>query len=177
MSRGTVAVDANRLADLDATEAGGGWPVTLEHQGPGRPALIELSAPSTIGGDGRPVGEVASLFEEWLLLRQASNRISAQRTLDGYRADMARWATLLAGPGDGPALDHWQVSDLTAERIQHALATMAGAGLSVAARQRALAPLRGFCGWLVRSRRMAVDPTQDEELSIRASSRRLPAAF
>jgi site-specific recombinase XerD len=54
---------------------------------------------------------------------------------------------------------------------------MERAGLSVAARQRALSLLRGFCGWLARSGRLRVDPTQNEELSVRGSSQRLPAAF
>ena len=67
----------------------------------GRPALIELSAPATLDAAGRPVGEVAALFEEWLGVRQANNRITSQRTVDGYRADMARWAALLASPAGG----------------------------------------------------------------------------
>jgi len=47
----------------------------------------------------------------------------------------------------------------------------------VSARQRALSPMRGFCRWLARSGRLRVDPMQDEELSVRGSSPRLPAAF
>lgn len=144
---------------------------------PGRPALVTLSEPATLDRDGRPVGEVAGLFETWMLLRQASNRIGSQRTIDGYRADMARWATLLAGPGEGAALDRWVVADLTADRIQRGLAEMSGAGLSVSARQRALSPLRGFCRWLVRGGHLQIDPTQDEELSVRAPGHRLPASF
>jgi len=151
--------------------------VTTGSAGPGRPALVPLSTASTLDASGQPIGEVARLFETWLLLRQASNRIASTRTIDGYRADMARWAFLLAAPGGGAALDRWVLNDLTSETIQRALAEMSRAGLSVSARQRALSPLRGFCRWLVRSGRMRVDPTQDEELSVRGSSQRLPAAF
>src|SRR5258705_13143779 len=37
---------------------------------------------------------------------------------------------LLASPGDGPALDRWQLADLTASRLRRALATMTTSGLS-----------------------------------------------
>ncbi len=90
---------------------------------------------------------------------------------------MARWATLLAAPGDGSALDRWVLDDLTSGSIQRALTEMSRAGLSVSARQRALSPMRGFSRWLVRSGRLPVGPMQDEELSVRGSSQRLPAAF
>jgi site-specific recombinase XerD len=146
-------------------------------EGPGRPALVPLSTPATLDASGQPIGEVAHLFENWLRLRQASNRIASQRTVDGYRADMARWASLLAVPGDSAALDRWVLSDLTSESIERGLTEMSRAGLSVSARQRALSPLRGFCGWLARSGRLRVDPTQDEALSVRGSRQRLPAAF
>ena len=54
---------------------------------------------------------------------------------------------------------------------------MTTSGLSVPARRRALAPLRGFCGWLVRSRRLAIDPTQDEDLTVRGGAQALPVSF
>ena len=54
---------------------------------------------------------------------------------------------------------------------------MTTSGLSVPARRRALAPLRGFCGWLVRSRRLPIDPTQDEDLTVRGGAQALPVSF
>ena len=54
---------------------------------------------------------------------------------------------------------------------------MSTAGLSVAARQRALAPLRGFCRWLARRHHLTIDPTTDDELTIRTTRTRLPASF
>ena len=122
--------------------------------------------PATVGADGRPVGEVARLFVEWLNVRQASGRIGSPRTLAGYHDDLARWAALLAGPGDGPALDRLALAHLTEARIVDALAVMSGAGYSTAARQRALAPLRGLCRWLVRRGHLTVDPTADEDLAV-----------
>ena len=144
---------------------------------PGRPALIPLSEPATLDPGGRPRGEVAALFEEWLAARQASNRITSSRTVDGYRDDIARWATLLATPGEGPALDRWRLDDLSAVVIQHALIEMSHAGLSVSARKRALAPLRGFCRWLARTGRLSTDPMTSEDLTVRSSPPRLPSAF
>jgi integrase/recombinase XerD len=151
--------------------------VTRATRGPGRPALIELSPPATVDEHGRIRGEVAAAFEEWLQVRQASNRITSDRTVDGYRADMARWATLLAAPGDGAALDRWALMDLNDRSIQRALVEMNKVGLSASARQRALAPLRGLCRWLVRNERLPADPTIDEDLTVRSSPRRLPSAF
>ena len=145
--------------------------------GPGRPALIALSTAASLDAKGRPHSEVAALFEDWLEVRQASNRITSPRTVDGYRDDMARWATLLAPAGEGAALDRWRLDDLQLGAIQSALVEMSRAGLSVSARQRALAPLRGFCRWLVRTGRLPTDPTVDEDLTVRSSPSRLPAAF
>ena len=75
-------------------------------------------------------------------------------------------------PETGLALD-----DITADNIHRALAAMAAAGLSVAARQRALAPLRGFCRWLTRHHHLRLDPTGDDELTIRSTRTRLPVAY
>ena len=145
--------------------------------GPGRRALIPLSPPATLDRDGRPIGEVAALFEDWLKLRQASNRITSAKTIDGYRADMARWATLLAAHGDGPALDRWRIADLDEASIHTALTNMTTAGLSASARQRALAPLRGLCRWLAYTGRLPADPTSADTLTVRSSPPRPPAAF
>jgi site-specific recombinase XerC len=146
-------------------------------RGVGRPAIVALSPPPSRDSAGRPLGEVAALFEDWLQLRQASNQISSQRIVDGYRDDMARWATLLAGAGDLPAWDRLQLEHLSVKAIQGALGEMARAGLAVAARKRALSPLRGLCRWLTRTGRLSVDPTADEDLTIRSSPARLPVAF
>lgn len=141
----------------------------------GRKALIPLAPAPTIDADGRPVGEVARLFEDWLTVRQASNRIGSRRTVDGYRDDMARWATLLA---DGePAWDRLRLEHLTSDRLVAALAAMNRAGLSVPARQRAMAPMRGLCRWCVRSGHLVVDPTDIDDLEIRSTPTRLPSHF
>ena len=141
----------------------------------GRKALIPLAAPPRLDDTGRPVGEVAALFEEWLSVRQASNRIRSVRTVDGYRDDMARWATLLTRAT--PAWDHLQLKDITRHGLIAGLAAMNTAGLSVAARQRAMAPMRGLCRWLVRNGHVSSDPTDSEDLEIRSSPSRLPSSF
>ncbi len=143
----------------------------------GRKPLVALSPDPTRDHRGLPANPVARLFEEWLTLRQATNRIGSPRTLAGYRDDMARWATLLAPAGPGPAWDRLRLEDLTEAKIQTALAAMATAGLSVAARQRAMAPLRGFCRWLTRHHHLTLDPTSDDELTVRAKPPRLPASY
>jgi site-specific recombinase XerD len=151
--------------------------VTSPPAGPGRPAIIALSAPATVDDAGRPIGEVAALFEEWLDDRRGSGRLTSQRTIDGYRNDMSRWATLLAQPGPGPALDRWKLRDVSAAALRAALAEMADAGLSVSARQRAMAPLRGFCGWLTLNRRLPTDPTRDQQLTVTTAPSQPAAAF
>ena len=143
----------------------------------GRKALIALSPPSTKDDGDRPIGEVARLFDTWLTLRQATNRIASGRTLSGYHDDMARWATLLAPPGEGPALDRLGLEDLTVEGISAGLAAMSAAGLSVSARQRAMAPLRGLCSWLARNRHLPYDPTAGDDLTIKGLPQRLPVAY
>lgn len=141
----------------------------------GRKALVALAAPPTLDSHGLPVGPVARLFDEWLTVRRASNRISSPRTVAGYRDDMARWATLLTT--GQPAWDCLALDDLTRENLIGGLAAMNTAGLSVAARQRSMAPMRGLCRWLVRNGHLTADPTNDEDLEIRSAPRRLPSHF
>jgi len=141
----------------------------------GRKALVALAASPTLDDQGRPIGEVAQLFEQWLTVRQASNRISSPRTVAGYCDDMARWATLLAT--EQPAWDRLNVADLTRNSLIAGLAAMNTAGLSVAARQRVMAPMRGLCQWLVRNGYLGANPTNDEDLEIRSAPNRLPSHF
>jgi site-specific recombinase XerD len=143
----------------------------------GRKALVPLSPPGTLDAAGIPVGTVAGLFEAWLQSRQATSRIASQRTIAGYRDDMARWATLLATGGPGPAWDRLALEHLNPAGIHAALAAMAAAGLSVPARQRAMAPLRGLCAWLARHGHLPFDPTADEDLSVKSRPQRLPAPY
>jgi integrase/recombinase XerD len=152
---------------------------TIEPQGTrvGRKALIALSPPPTHRDAGLAVGEVARLFDTWLTLRQATNRIASARTLAGYHDDMARWATLLAPPGEGPAWDRLRLKDPTVEAISAGLAAMSAAGLSVPARQRAMAPLRGLCSWLARNQHLSYDPTARDDLTIKGQPQRLPVAY
>ena len=65
----------------------------------------------------------------------------------------------------------------TEARIVDALAVMSAAGYSTAARQRALAPLRGLCRWWVRRGHLSTDPTADEDLAVRQRRQRLPSSF
>lgn len=141
----------------------------------GRPALIPLSPPPTLGDDGAPVGEVARWFHRWITSRKSTDDIRSGRTADGYWADMRRWATLLAPPGDGPAIDRLRLVDLTRDNVEDALAAMNDAGLSTSARKRSLAPLRGLCGWLARRGVIEVDPIGD--FSVKTAGKRLPKAF
>lgn len=141
----------------------------------GRKALIPLAAPPSLDATGRPVGDVARLFEEWLTERQASNRIHSAKTVDGYRDDMARWATLLTR--DPPSWDRLELTDLTRDGLIAGLEAMSTAGLSMSARQRAMAPMRGLCRWLVRNGHLPRDPTDDVHLDFRPSPSRLPSAF
>ena len=143
----------------------------------GRKPLVPLSPAPSVGDNGRAVGEVAALFDDWLLTRQATNRIRSSKTIDGYRDDMARWATLLAGTGDTPAWDRFTLAHLTGDRLVAGLSAMNTAGLSVSARQRSLAPLRGLCRWLVRTGRLVADPTNNEDLEVRSSPSSLPSSF
>ena len=138
---------------------------------------MALSPDPSRGDDGQAVGEVARLFDAWLTLRQATNRIASPRTVAGYRDDMARWATLLAPSGPGPAWDRVRLADLSVENIGDGLAAMAAAGLSVAARQRAMAPLRGLCSWLARQRHLPYDPVAGDELTMRTPAARLPVSY
>lgn len=108
-------------------------------------------------------------------MRQASNRIRSAKTVDGYRDDMARWATLLTR--DTPSWDRLELTDLTRDGLIAGLETMKTAGLSVSARQRAMAPMRGLCRWLVRNGHLSRDPTDDVDLEIRSSPSGLPSAF
>src|ERR1700737_1571158 len=124
----------------------------------GRKALIPLSPPGTLDARGTPTGTLARLFEIWLQSRQATNRIASQRTVAGYRDDMARWATLLAPEGPGPAWDRFRPEHLTPDAIAAGLAAMAAAGLSVPARQRAMAPPRGPCAWVAPPRHLPPPP-------------------
>ena len=109
-------------------------PATRRVERRGRKALVPLSPPATLDGAGTPVGPVARLFEAWLQGRQATNRIASERTIAGYRDDMARWATLLAQKGPAPAWDRLQPEHLTPDAIAAGLVAMAAAGLSVPAR-------------------------------------------
>ena len=143
----------------------------------GRKALIPLSPPATRDATGTPTGTVAGLFEIWLQSRQAANRIASQRTIAGYRDDMARWATLLAPEGIGTAWDRLEPEHVSPTGIHAGLAAMAVAGLSLPARQRAMAPLRGLCAWLARRGHLPFDPTADEDLSIKSRPRRTPASY
>ena len=74
------------------------------------PSLRALAAVVALGGcgggtgegldaSGRPIGGVAALFEDWLDVRRASNRITSPRTVDGYRDDMARWGKIVKESG------------------------------------------------------------------------------
>ena len=108
-------------------------PATARVERRGREALVPLSPPATLDGAGAPLGPVARLFEAWLQGRQATNRIASERTIAGYRDDMARWATLLTPTGPGPAWDRLRPEHLTPDAIAAGLAPMAAAGLSVPA--------------------------------------------
>jgi site-specific recombinase XerD len=143
----------------------------------GRKALIPLSPPGTLDATGTPTGTLARLFEIWLQSRQATNRIASHRTVSGYRDDMARWATLLAPEGAGTAWDRLEPEHVNPARIHAGLAAMAKAGLSLPARQRAMAPLRGLCAWLARHGHLPFDPTADEDLSMKGRPRLPPASY
>lgn len=157
-----------------ALEATGGHNVGRAGRS-GRKALIPLAAPPSLDATGRPVGVVARLFEEWLTERQASNRIRSAKTVDGYRDDMARWATVLTR--DTASWDRLELTDLTRDGVIAGLEAMKTAGLSVSARQRAMAPMRGLCRWLVRNGLLPRDPTDEVHLEIRTSPSGLQSAF
>jgi site-specific recombinase XerD len=67
------------------------------------------------------------------------------------------------------------VTDLTADNVKRALASLAREEYAPASRSRMLAALRGFCAWLTQEGHLAIDPTL--RLENPRPAERMPVAF
>ena len=119
----------------------------------GRKALIPLSPPGTLDANGTPTGTLARWFEVWLQSRQATKRIASQRTVAGYRDDMARgvpdadgetWVALLHRPGPAAPEGAALFEDPRFEEHLAFLIRMRDAGYLVAAGSLSDAPGEGM---------------------------------
>jgi site-specific recombinase XerD len=139
--------------------------------------------------NGEAGGEAAlwALADEWLDERQTIGRGISHATEAAYRRDVAAWAWRIAelsGDVDGhhpvaqgfqEELGRLRLSDLTADNVKRALASLARENYAPASRSRMLAALRGFCGWLNQEGYLDTDPTARLE-NPRAADRS-PVAF
>ncbi len=117
-----------------------------------------------------PVNPVARLVAEWLSTAKAAGKIST-KGLHAYEADLARWATLLANDGDGPALDRLTLEDLQTERIEAALGSLGWTRLGRAQRARTIASIDDLCNWLVQKELLTANPVANVKATARVHTK------
>lgn len=131
----------------------------------GLDSIAESERPSVDAGN-LPVYVLPRLVAEWLSTSKAAGKIST-KALHAYESDLARWATLLAKNGDGPALDRLRLEDLTTSGIEAALVSLGWARLGRAQRERTIASINDLCNWLVQHEVLTTNPVA----SVRATAR------
>jgi site-specific recombinase XerD len=128
-----------------------------------------------------------ALADEWLDERQTIGRGISANTEAAYRRDLTGWAWRIAelhnldgehhpAPvGFQEELGRISLTDLSADNVKRALASLARESYAPATRARMLAALRGFCGWLSYEGHLGADPTA--RLENPKPAERLPVAF
>lgn len=102
------------------------------------------------------LGRLLLEVEEWVWHLTFERRLSPH-SVAAYRNDLHKQAEYLAGRD----VRSW--SEVTADQVREGLARLHDAGEAPRSRLRARSAMRGFFRWMVRSRRLAVDPTRDVE--------------
>lgn len=119
---------------------------------------------------------VAELAEEWLDLRHGIAGRTSSNTARAQRRDLVRWGEAFrTSAGDPPDGVHWLdldtawgtlgVAALTAEAAHQALRVVASS-YRPATVERMASTLRGFCGWLVETGRLDVDPSRASTFAV-----------
>jgi site-specific recombinase XerD len=141
--------------------------------------VVDVSNGETREADETPES-LSFLQDRWLDAKRAGRGI-ADNTEKTYREALAGWARELADvhgiavPEGADPRDRLQAVHLTGESLLMCAAAFHRLGLSARTRAVRISAMRGLCRWLVKTRRLPLDPTID--LEIPRIPERLPVAL
>ena len=95
---------------------------------------------------------------EAFLHQAVGARLVSPKLAKRYRRELVRWVAVLAAVGVTIDAEHLDAEQLTTQRLAAALVVVGWSNLPRQEREKAMAPLEGFCRWMVQRGRMPTNP-------------------